>query len=263
MQLDYLGHLQRESSHFHAALALADPSARVPTCPDWDSADLLWHLTEVQWFWATVVERRLQDPEGLEGPERPPSYADLLDLGAEQSDRLVRALTEADPAEQVYMWAPDKSVGYIRRRQAHEAMIHRIDAELVSGGTAGPLDAALAEDGVDEALRVMFGGASPWGTFTPNGLTALVEAADGGGSWSLELGRFTGTDPETGAACDESDLRVRDGLSSLGDRSARLRGSAAALDAWLWHRAGDEALTFDGDPGALAALRAVLAQPID
>src|SRR6185312_10928831 len=39
-----------------------DPAAPVPSCPGWTAADLAWHLLEVQFFWATVVERRLQDP---------------------------------------------------------------------------------------------------------------------------------------------------------------------------------------------------------
>ena len=48
------------------------------------------------------------------------------------------------------MWADDKTVGYIRRRQAHEALIHRLDAELTAGAVT-PLDPDLAADGV---LRV-------------------------------------------------------------------------------------------------------------
>ena len=37
----YLDHIRTESARFRAALADCDPSARVPTCPDWDAADLL------------------------------------------------------------------------------------------------------------------------------------------------------------------------------------------------------------------------------
>ncbi|WP_238993563.1 hypothetical protein [Nocardioides caldifontis] len=64
------------------------------------------------------------------------------------------------------MWAEDRTVGYIRRRQAHEALIHRLDAELTAG-TVTALDPTLASDGVDEALDVMFGGCPPWGSFEP------------------------------------------------------------------------------------------------
>ncbi len=49
------------------------------------------------------------------------------------------------------MWADDKTAGYIARRQAHEALVHRLDAELTVGDRT-PLDPRLAADGVDEAL---------------------------------------------------------------------------------------------------------------
>ncbi len=36
--------------------------ARVEHCPGWSVADLVWHLTEVHWFWGTIVEERLDAP---------------------------------------------------------------------------------------------------------------------------------------------------------------------------------------------------------
>ena len=40
------------------------------TCPDWTAADLLWHLGEVQSFWATIVRERLTDPDAGERSRR-------------------------------------------------------------------------------------------------------------------------------------------------------------------------------------------------
>ena len=54
----YLDHIRTESARFREVLADCDPAARVPACPDWDAADLLWHLTTVQAFWAKVVSTR-------------------------------------------------------------------------------------------------------------------------------------------------------------------------------------------------------------
>ena len=54
----YLDHIRTESARFREVLADCDPSARVPACPDWDAADLLWHLAGVQVFWAKVVRHR-------------------------------------------------------------------------------------------------------------------------------------------------------------------------------------------------------------
>ena len=109
------------------------PQVRGAACPDWTADDLLWHLGEVQEFWGLIVEGRLQDPEAAVKSERPDSRAGLVDFFAAQTERLERVLREADPAEPVWMWANDKTVGYIRRRQAHEALIHRLDAELTAG----------------------------------------------------------------------------------------------------------------------------------
>lgn len=259
MSLDYLPALRRESDRFLDVLAEADPSARVPSCPEWAAADLLWHLAEVQWFWATIVEERRTDTEGIEHPERPTDRDALLTFAAQQSDRLVRVLTETAPETAVYMWAEDKTVGYIRRRRAHEALIHRLDAELTVGAVT-PLDADLAADGVDECLAIMYGGIPEgWGTFTPAAAGVkfhLTDRSDAGAT--VRSGRFVGTDPDGGTAYDE------DALALVADVevAATVSGTADDVDAWLWHRRGDDALSFDGDPAALDAVRAVLRRPL-
>jgi uncharacterized protein (TIGR03083 family) len=261
MTLDYLGHLRSESARFLDVLRDTDPSLRVPSCPDWDAGDLLWHLSEVQWFWATIVEDRLQSPAGLEAPERPADHGALVGLFAAQSARLHGVLAAADPAERVYMWAPDKTVGYIRRRQAHEALVHRLDAELVTGQVTA-FDPDLAADGVLEVLEVMRGGCPPWGTFTPSSDPLLVRMTDTGGEVPLVIGRFTGTDPESGTSYDEDDLSV-----SAADASSPpalvVSGTADNLNAWLWARRDASSISFEGDPELAEQLRTVLRQPID
>ncbi|WP_298758133.1 maleylpyruvate isomerase N-terminal domain-containing protein, partial [uncultured Nocardioides sp.] len=66
----YSAHLRRESTRFRDVLALTPSQARVPTCPDWDADDLLWHLAEVQWFWGGVVAARPAGPPE-QHPQRP------------------------------------------------------------------------------------------------------------------------------------------------------------------------------------------------
>ena len=61
-ELDYLGHLARESARFAHAVSMAAPDAPVPPCPAWNADDLLWHLGEVQWFWGTIVRQRASTP---------------------------------------------------------------------------------------------------------------------------------------------------------------------------------------------------------
>jgi uncharacterized protein (TIGR03083 family) len=259
--LDYLDHLRADSARFLDVLREAPAGAAVPSCPDWDADDLLWHLGGVQWFWGTVVAERLQSVDHLEEPTRPESHDALVRFFEEQSARLQKELAAADPAEEVYTWAPEKNVGFIRRRQAHEALVHRLDAELVTGDVT-PLDTELASDGVLEALDVMFGGCPPWGDFAPSGEQVLVRVTDTGLEVLVSLGRFTGTDPDDGTAYDEEDISV-----SAADPTAQpagvISGTADDLDAWLWHRRDDSGLAVEGDRAVLDRFLEVLKQPIN
>ena len=164
---DYLQHLRTESRRFREVLATCDPAARVPGCPDWDAADLLWHLAGVQWFWAqTVRTRPAPASEEAPRPERPETYDGLLAAFDEYSASLVSELERADPTDEAWTWSTEQTVGFTFRRQAHEAMVHRLDAEQAAGEVT-PFDPALAADGVLECLDVMFGGAPPWGGGAP------------------------------------------------------------------------------------------------
>jgi uncharacterized protein (TIGR03083 family) len=261
MALDYLSHLRTDSARFLDALRDAPSGARVPSCPDWDADDLLWHLGGVQWFWGTVVAERLQSADDVEEPERPGSRTGLVAFFEEQSARLHDELAAADPAEPVYTWSTDKTVGFIRRRQAHEALIHRLDAELTVGDVT-PLDPALASDGVLEALDVMFGGCPPWGSFAPSGEQVLVRVSDSGLDVPVALGRFTGTDPDDGTVYDEDDISVA-AADPAAAAAATVSGTADDLDAWLWHRRDAARITSEGDRAVLDRFLKVLEQPID
>ena len=151
---------------------------------------------------------------------------------------------------------------FIRRRQAHEALIHRVDAELTAGQRT-PLDPALSADGVGEALRVMYGGLPAWGTFTPaDGLTLRLRATDTGDSWFLTLGQFTGTDPDDGTDCDEPDLHAADSDPGT-EAAAEVTGTAADLDCWLWHRPTFAAVEKTGDQQVLGRLEETIAPGIN
>jgi uncharacterized protein (TIGR03083 family) len=252
--LDFVAAVDRESDRFARVLERTDPSARVPSCPEWDAADLVWHLGEVQWFWATIVEERRSSPEGMTEPERAASYEGLLAFAREQAARLVRVLADADPAAEVYMWAPDRTVGYIRRRQAHEALIHRLDAELAASDVTS-MDPALASDGVAEALEVMHGLVPSWATFTPSDDLVSVECSDTGLVMPVRLGRVVGTDPDDGAAHDQPGLVVE---RSPGPFAVTVTGTADDVDAWLWHRRPASALTVAGDAAVFERLKAAL-----
>jgi uncharacterized protein (TIGR03083 family) len=239
------------------------PTAQVPSCPDWNADDLLWHLGWVQSWWGTIVRDEVSGPTARETlPERPSDRDGLLTFAARASRELAEILSGAPPETPAWTWATDHSVGFIRRKQAHEALIHRVDAELVADQRTR-MDPALSADGVDEALRIMYAGALPgWATFTPiAGRTLRIHATDTGDTWFVQLGRFTGTDPG-GGSHDAPDFHVT-AEDSGEPATATISASAADLDCWLWHRAPMGPIDQQGDPESIDHFESAIAPGID
>src|SRR5215469_6263772 len=133
-ELDFLDHLARESARFAEAITAAPPGATVPSCPGWNADDLLWHLGEVQWLWGMVVRERVTgDRAETLKPPRPADRAGLAAFYDCASHGLADILAATPPDTPAWTWSEDQTVGFIRRRQAHEALIHRVDAELTAG----------------------------------------------------------------------------------------------------------------------------------
>lgn len=263
----FLDHLLRESRRFRDVLADAPPADPVPTCPDWRADDLLWHLGEVQWFWGEIVELRHTRREQVSAMDqtrsrlapRPPDRSGLLDFFDRVSERLHRALLATPPETEVWMWADDHSAAYVARRQAHEALIHRLDAELTTGDRS-PMDASLCADGIDEALRIMRGIEPEDGlVLTTISDPVVISCTDVAGSWTVIPTHVTGT--YDGDPVDVARFVVRDGddLTAM----ARVLGTAADLDCWLWNRPPTGGLERHGEPAALGALDRVLDASVD
>ena len=199
-------------------------------------------------------------PDDVPDRDRPEEYAALLYAYDECSAALVDALEAADPGAPAWTWSNEQTVGFILRRQAHEALIHRLDAEQAAGDVT-ELDARLASDGVLEALDVMFGGTPPWGSFTPGEELLRVDCIDTDDHVWVRLGRFTGTDPESGASIDEADINVV--ADPGGEPDCVVAGPAAALDAWLWRRGDDAQVDVAGDRSVFGSFLAIVDQPIN
>jgi uncharacterized protein (TIGR03083 family) len=251
--IDYVEAVRGESARFASALAGAILTDPVPSCPDWEVADLIWHLTEVQYFWASIVENLLEEPEEIP-PFGRPNPRLLLEAFEEQSARLGNALEARQPDDRCWSWHDDgHSVGWVRRRQAHEALIHRVDAELAAGKSS-ELDTDLAADGVDEIFRFSLDleNLPDWATYEPDGTTATVALSDGSASWSMNFGRFLGSSPVSGNTYDIPALKLAS-LQGLPD--AVIRGEPADLDLWLWGRGPLDPLSIDGDQSIAEKLR--------
>jgi uncharacterized protein (TIGR03083 family) len=258
----YLSAIESESARFREVLTDADPAAPVPSCPAWSALDLLNHLTEVQANWAWVVGNRPKDVEERPEPDpSPTSYDAALTAFDEASAGLVAALRDADPADPAWTWSKEQTVGFILRRQAHEALIHRLDAELTALGHHTDLDAALASDGVEEVLDVMFGGCPEWGEFSPLPHYLRLELTDTGESVWVQLGRFSGTDPSDDTHYDEDDIHV---VADPGvEPDAVISAPAGVMDARLWRRGDGDSIHLAGDLEIVDHFRRVIHQPIN
>jgi uncharacterized protein (TIGR03083 family) len=227
---EYVPALQRVDARFAevaAAAALQHGwSAPVPGCPGWSLADLVWHLAEVQHFWAWVVRTRAQDPSGYEEPARRPDD-ELLGWLAGRSAALETVLDGADPATPVWTWAARHDVGFVLRRQLHEAVVHTVDAEQVAGDVR-PVPPGVGLDGVDEFLDVVVPAALPQGP-PAAAHPVVLEAVDVPAERTL----FPGTRPVP---------------------AARVIGTAGDLMLALWRRLPVEVLTVEGDAPAAAAV---------
>jgi len=196
-------------------------------------------------------------------PPRPANRPELEEFYRSASRELLGALSITTPDTPAWTWADDKTVGFIRRRQAHEALIHRLDAELTASDRS-EMDPRLSADGVDEALRIMYGGDLPtWGTLDTDGTrTVRIHATDTGDSWFLTLGRFTGTDPADQRVYDEPGIQAA-GKDEGGPAAATISGTAADLDCWLWGRPTLAPIGRSGDSPVLGDFDALIAHGIN
>ncbi len=227
-----------------------DPSTVVPSCPEWSVADLVWHLTEVQHFWAAIVGDRLRGPQDYTRPTRPNSDAELLTYFETTSKRMLDSLLSAPDDLAVWTWLESRQdIGFVRRRQAHEALIHRVDAELAANQRSA-IDPVLATDGVLEALEWMFGGAPTWSTVTGEGPIGSLSTTDTNAAWLVQVIRFSGEDPKGTMHTDEPVIE----LIAAGEPTFELKGSAADLNCWIWNRPTSEPVTITGESNAFESV---------
>jgi uncharacterized protein (TIGR03083 family) len=186
--MDFLAAIRRESDLFYATADSADPTLGVPSCPDWNIDDLVWHLGEVHWLWATDIETEATDPASIEAakPARPARYPDLVTWGRGQADRMVSILERSDDATSVWTWSPPhQTVGFIRRHQVQEAAVHRWDIQnAATQSPPDPIDPEVASDSIDELLEVTL----PWCVNDNKPLSGRVHihCTDTAGEWFIQ-----------------------------------------------------------------------------
>ncbi|HEX4018914.1 MAG TPA: maleylpyruvate isomerase family mycothiol-dependent enzyme [Frankiaceae bacterium] len=152
-KLDYIEVIAAEGAALISAVAQGPLDASVPACPDWVLRDLASHIGTT-WSWSAVIVReRLQAPAPYDTPTLDDhELVRYLESGLAS---LIDALGSTPPDTAVWNFGPrPRTAAFWRRRQAMEAAVHRVDAEL-SIGEPADVTTAVAVDGVGEYVEVM------------------------------------------------------------------------------------------------------------
>jgi uncharacterized protein (TIGR03083 family) len=210
----------------------------VPSCPGWTVRDLVTHLAST--YLHKVACTRLNarpDPWPVDPPD-----GDRLAWLLAARDEMLALFGERGPRAPSYTFDPtDQTVGFWARRMAVESSLHRVDAALAADHPYA-LDPDLAEDGVDETLRVVLGG--DWSDDPQPGPDHAVLLRTPTRRWHVRL-RAREVTVEENPAADRTEGTVD--------------GSAEDLLLWLWTRPTHEPVTVGGSAAAVDRLRAQLA----
>ena len=168
-----------------------------------------------------------------------PSPAELLAWFEAASATLVEALAAADPSAPVWTFTPDHTVRFWFRRQAHEAAVHRYDAELAAGRTVLRRHRARCRRGRRVARHEHRSHADAHRPRRdhPSALHRHRQRA-ARGEWSITLG---------------ADGPTVEPVHAKGDVAAR--GTASDLDLFVWGRVDAETLEVFGDAELLDRFR--------
>ncbi|MEU8270662.1 maleylpyruvate isomerase N-terminal domain-containing protein [Sphaerisporangium sp. NPDC049002] len=233
-----------------AAVAGADPSAPVPSCPGWSVGDLARHVAKVYLHKAEAI-RLNAFPDEL-----PPGVLDADPVTSlDKTHALLTGQFSAhSPAGPAPTWhEPDQTVGFWIRRMAQETVIHRIDAELAAGRPVSPVPDDLAFDGIDEVLRLFVGyGSTRWlddfGTLLDAPDERPVSVSTSHHAWTLRA--VAGEGPQPGH------VEVSDAATGF-DGDALVSGDAMPLLLWLWNRGDDASVRISGDAALLKQFHAL------
>lgn len=239
--------------------AAVDPTAPVPSCPEWTVHDLVTHLGAVN-RWGGVTVRDGNPHERSRGlgdamKSAPPASAGaaaLADWYASQASEMLETFTETNVDAPTWTFSGPGPAAFWLRRQLHETALHRWDLENALGGATAttPLPEDVAVDTVDEFHAVMY---PHKGSRRPLPLTIRSRAV-----LHAPEGLATGAEPVGATAPGDLEWELH---GADGSGEVEVSGSPESLALLLWGRASadDPGLEISGDRAGLeAALEAGL-----
>ncbi|GGN33929.1 uncharacterized protein (TIGR03083 family) [Actinoplanes campanulatus] len=185
----YASELPAEAARLATAACRREPTAVVPTCPDWTVRDLVTHVGTGHRYAAGVIERAATEPVPYRLEEAPADQAAWGEWLATGARRLTGAVQERGFESPAWTFLPaHQTAGFWLRRMLHDEIIHRFDAE-----PAGEVAPDLAADGISDLLLVFAaatGQASTdprWRQLTGSGESLLFSATDTTDRWHISL----------------------------------------------------------------------------
>ena len=223
--------------------------ANVPSCPGWDTRELLRHLGMIH-LWAAGHITELHEGSWHTHDQLTEFWPDLavfwpedehlIDWYLKTNANLVVALDSAPPGVDSWIsprWEPRQStVETWARRQAHETAVHRFDAQNAAG-IASQFDPTFASDGIDEILVGMAPRRRSFRLASQR--TMLFNATDTNDCWHVSIGP--------------------DGISTTrtaGTADVVISGDASDLYMAVWNRGNDSNISITGDRELLDAWHA-------
>ena len=178
---NHLHVLAEENQRFVEAARSSGWASEVPACPGWDAAELVFHMCKVQSMFHGMLTTGAASPKDLPRLERPATSEALAEQFLDGARRLEHLLENTADDKSVWTFVGPQPAAWVKRRMAHEVLIHRFDAEI-AGGSVSQVDEVIAADGIDEKFGVFL----PWfGDKVSLDATLHVHCGDTDGEWML------------------------------------------------------------------------------
>lgn len=206
----------------------------LPHIEGWTVRSVVGHTGWVFRFADLALQADPANPPSRSSVSEPPPGDDVVEWFSTGAKQLQASLDSADlEAIRPTFTGPQPAAWWLRR-VSHEVSIHRWDAESAIG-SAAPIDARQAKDGIDEVLEVFTPQRMQFASLAGNGETVHLHATDiDDGEWFMTYG------PES---------VVWNHSHAKGDVAAR--GPVSDLLLLLWSRLPASRLEVFGDASLL------------